>query len=327
MLLVTAIFAQVPQGINYQSVVRDNNGETLPNQNVAFRFSVVSGSPTGTIVYSELHSTSTNQLGLVNLVIGEGTPITGLFSNISWGSASHYLSVELDASGGTSFQPMGTQQLMSVPYALSAGNSSTSMAQLTDVIVTGVADGQVLKWNATQSKWLPANDVGGGMGDNWGTQTVQTNNTLSGDGTSSSPLAVNGVLTDNQTLSVSGTTLSISGGNSVTLPSGGVGGGVFQQIIPVNNSDNSDAFRYATSNFTGDTLYVAFSINNRAEITELVKDQVTGMYFTTCEETQSNFNGYGLAFTGGYLYMAGYVSSTFRIFRYPAGLCNSSGGQ
>ncbi len=298
MLLVTAMFAQVPQGVNYQTVVRNNSGAVIPNQNIAFRFSVVSGSPTGTIVYSELHSTNTNQLGLVNLVIGQGTPITGTFSNINWGNAAHYLSVDLDPAGGTAFQPMGTQQLMSVPYALSAGNSSTSMAQLTDVTITGVSDGQVLKWNATQSKWLPANDIGGGTGDNWGTQTVQadntlsgdgtnanplklaqqgatsgqvlkwngtnwlpandvgggtgdnwgtqvvqTNNTLTGNGTSGSPLAVNGVLTDNQTLSINGTTLSISNGNSVTLPSGGGSG----WALTGNSGTN------ATSNFIGTT--------------------------------------------------------------------------
>jgi len=220
-LLVTAVFAQVPQGINYQTVVRNNAGAVINNQNVHFKLSIISGSPTGSIIYSETHNTTTNSLGLVNLIIGQGTPINGTFSTINWGSASHYLSVELDPSGGTAFQAMGISQLMSVPYALSSGSSAASMAQLTDVNVSGVTDGQILKWNVSQLKWLPGNDNGGGSGDNWGTQTVQTNNTLTGNGTSGSPLGVNGILTDNQTLSISGTDLSISGGNTVTLPSSG----------------------------------------------------------------------------------------------------------
>ena len=310
MLLVTALFAQVPQGINYQTVVRNGSGAIIPNQNVNFRLSVISGSPTGTIVYVEAHPVATNSLGLVNLIIGQGTPLSGTFSAINWGSASHYLSVELDPAGGQAFQAMGTSQLMSVPYALSAGNSSTSMAQLTDVTITGVTDGQVLKWNTAQSKWLPANDVGGGTGDNWGTQTVQadntltgngtsgtplkiaqqgatngqvlkwngsswlpdndigggtgdnwgtqtvqTNGTLTGNGTSSNPLAVNGVLTDNQTLSINGTTLSISNGNSVTLPSGGGSG----WALTGNTGTN------ATTNFVGtvDSVALRFRVFNQ----------------------------------------------------------------
>jgi hypothetical protein len=239
--------AQVPQGINYQTVVRNNSGTIISNQNVNFRLSIISGSPTGNIEYIEAHPVATNSIGLINLVIGQGTPLSGTFSSINWGSASHYLSVELDPTGGTAFQSMGTSQLMSVPYALSAGNTSTSMAQLTDVKVTGVTDGQTLKWNSAQSKWLPANDIGGGTGDNWGTQAVVTDNTLSGTGTSANNLKIaqqgattgqalkwNGsawlpaadLNTDAQTLSISGSSLSISGGNAVTLPSGGGNGDI-----------------------------------------------------------------------------------------------------
>jgi len=233
--------SQVPQGINYQTVVRDNNGALITDQNVTFRFSVISGSAAGTIMYREVHNTATNALGLVNLIIGQGTPVTGTFSDIVWANAAHYLAVEIDPQGGNAFVEMGTSQLMSVPYALSAGNSSTSMAQLTDVNVSGVTEGQVLKWNGTE--WLPANDVGGGTGDNWGTQTAQTGSALTGNGTAGSPLniaqqgATNGQVlkwngtawlpasdtdtdtnTDSQTLTISGNTVSITGGNSITLP-------------------------------------------------------------------------------------------------------------
>lgn len=252
---MTKINAQVPQGINYQTVVRNGSGAIISNQNVNFRLSVVSGSPTGTIVYIEAHPVATNSLGLVNLIIGQGSPLLGTFSSINWGSASHYLSVELDPAGGQAFQLMGTSQLMSVPYALSAGNSTTSMAQLTDVTVTGVADGQTLKWNSAQSKWLPANDIGGGTGDNWGTQIVQTNNTLTGNGTSGSPLAVNGVLTDNQTLSINGNSLSISNGNSITLPSGGGSG----WTLTGNSGTNPN------TNFIGttDSVPLYIKVNNQ----------------------------------------------------------------
>ena len=120
--ILVFVFAQVPQGMNYQAVLRDNSGNTIPNRNVSIRFSVISGSPTGTVVYKELHSPATNALGIINLFIGQGTPISGTFSNINWGSANHYLQVEADLQGGVNFQPLGTSQLMSVPYALYAAN-------------------------------------------------------------------------------------------------------------------------------------------------------------------------------------------------------------
>ncbi len=204
-IIGNGLFAQVPQGINYQTVVRNNVGNVIPNQNVTMRFSVVSGSSTGTISYSEVHSATTNSLGLLNLIIGQGTPITGTFSAINWGAASHFLAVDMDPQGGTSFQPMGTSQLMSVPYALNAGNSSasTSLAQLTDVDVSGLVDGQVLKWNVSQSKWLPANDLDA----------------------------------DGQTLALNGVNLSISGGNSVVLPSPGGNG----WLLTGNTGTNSNS--------------------------------------------------------------------------------------
>lgn len=241
LFITTIIYAQVPQGINYQTIVRNNSGEVISNQNVSLRFSIRSGSPTGTISYSETHNTSTNTQGIINLIVGQGAPTSGSFSNVNWSSASHFLTVELDPQGGANFQTMGTSQLMSVPYALSAGSTNTSMAQLTDVEVSGVADGQVLQWSVSQQKWIPGSPSGGGAGDNWGSQTVQSNNTLSGEGTDTSPLqiaqqsATSGQVlkwsgttwapaqdlnTDEQTLSLSGNTLSISNGNSVNLPSG-----------------------------------------------------------------------------------------------------------
>jgi len=128
LLSALQLAAQVPQGINYQTVVRDNSGIVI-NKTVSLRFTITSGSPTGSIVYSESHSTPTNQFGLINLILGQGTPLVpflpGSFSNITWGSAAHYLSVEIDPTGGQIFEPMGTQQLMSVPYALYAKSSGT----------------------------------------------------------------------------------------------------------------------------------------------------------------------------------------------------------
>lgn len=118
--------AQAPQAFKYQAVARDNSGNALTNQSVSFRISLLQGSSSGTVVYSESHTLTTNDYGLANLNVGAGTVISGTFSSISWGSNNYFIKVEMDPSGGNSFTLMGTTQLLSVPYALYAETTGTS---------------------------------------------------------------------------------------------------------------------------------------------------------------------------------------------------------
>src|SRR6056297_2984353 len=123
LLSVNLIFAQVPQGIKYQAVIRDSNGEVLSEQNVALRISILQSSTTGSTVYSEEHAAQTNIHGLVNITIGEGTILSGDFSAIPWEAGPFFVKIEMDPEGGTSYTEMGTSQLLSVPYALYSGQS------------------------------------------------------------------------------------------------------------------------------------------------------------------------------------------------------------
>ena len=118
------IIAQTPQSLKYQAVVRDNTSAILSNQPVSFRLNIRTGSPIGTIVYQETHSTITNQLGLANMNIGEGSPTIGTFSLIDWSAGSKYLETELDPLGGSSYVSLGTSQMLSVPYALYSENTA-----------------------------------------------------------------------------------------------------------------------------------------------------------------------------------------------------------
>ncbi len=117
-----SLAAQSPQSFKYQSVVRDNNGDPLINQPVSFRISIVQGSPAGTTVYRETHALNTNDFALANLDIGNGTPVAGDFTTINWNAGPYFLKVELDPAGGSTYQLLGTSQLLSVPYALHASN-------------------------------------------------------------------------------------------------------------------------------------------------------------------------------------------------------------
>ena len=123
MILSTiSIFAQVPQAINYQAVVRNTAGDVIKNQNVRFKLSITEG-VTGTTTYAETHQATTTNLGLVNLTIGSGTVATGTFSAVNWASGNKFLKIEIDATGGTTYALMGTQQLVSVPYSMYAATS------------------------------------------------------------------------------------------------------------------------------------------------------------------------------------------------------------
>ncbi|MFC2175438.1 hypothetical protein ACFLR1_00530 [Bacteroidota bacterium] len=121
--ICTNLFAQAPNKMNYQGVAHDVNGNVLTNQNIGLRFSILSSSISGPVVYAETQTATTNDVGLFNTQIGNGTPTSGTFSSIDWGSTSHFVKVEMDATGGTSYVLMGTSELLSVPYALYAEKS------------------------------------------------------------------------------------------------------------------------------------------------------------------------------------------------------------
>lgn len=192
-LLNTLLFAQSPNAFKYQAVVRDASGSSICNADVSLKFIIHQGSPTGAEVYEETHTPiTTNDFGLVNLEIGNGTPVSGNFSTIEWESDIYFITVALDITGGTNYQEMGTEQLFSVPYAM---HSTT--AEFID-------DADADPTNELQTLSINGNDL-----------TITPNgNTVPIDGDPDNEC---------QTLAISGNTLSISPcGNSVTLPPDGL---------------------------------------------------------------------------------------------------------
>jgi hypothetical protein len=127
-LIITGLmigFSQAPNGINYQAVVRNNLGNVIASSPVGIKISLHQTTAVGTIVYEETFTPTTSNIGLVNLVIGQGTVVTGNFATIDWANGPYFCEVSLDPSGGTTYASMGTQQFMSVPYALYAANGGT----------------------------------------------------------------------------------------------------------------------------------------------------------------------------------------------------------
>lgn len=129
----TILFAQAPQKMSYQSVIRKTDGTLVVNTLVGIKISILQGSANGTASYVETQTTTTNANGLATLAIGGGTPVTGTFTGINWASGTYFIKTETDPVGGTNYTISGTSQLLSVPYALYAGSSQGK----TSIVLTG----------------------------------------------------------------------------------------------------------------------------------------------------------------------------------------------
>jgi hypothetical protein len=121
--LLTNVFAQTPQKMSYQAVIRNNSNVLVTNKKVGMIISILQNR---TPVYVEMHTATTNDNGLVSLHIGEGVVLSGAFAAIDWSKGSHYIKTETDPTGGTDYSVVGESELLSVPYALYAGNSSST---------------------------------------------------------------------------------------------------------------------------------------------------------------------------------------------------------
>lgn len=113
-------FGQSPEKLSYQAVIRNTNNNLVSSQSIGMQVSILQGSTSGSIVFSEEHATTTNANGLVSIMIGTGNISTGSFSSIDWSNGPYFIKTETDITGGNNYTITGTQELLSVPYALHA---------------------------------------------------------------------------------------------------------------------------------------------------------------------------------------------------------------
>lgn len=127
--LTATVWAQSPNKMSYQAVIRDASNNLVSSTAVAMQISILQGSTGGTAVYVETQTPTTNANGLISIELGGGTVVSGNFSTINWANGPYFVKTETDpdgATGGIAYTITGTSQLLSVPYALYAANAGTA---------------------------------------------------------------------------------------------------------------------------------------------------------------------------------------------------------
>lgn len=298
------VSAQAPEGINYQAVVRDLSGAIIANSPVGLKLSLLQTSATGTVVYEETFAPFSNDFGLVNVVLGEGTVISGTFSTINWGAGPYFIEVAADVTGGTSYAILGTQKLMSVPYALyakTAGNQfsgdyndltnqptiPTMTSELTNDsgFITSPNDADSDPSNEIQNLSLSGSSLAISGANSVDLSSIDTQ--LS-EAQVDAYVANNGYITTEIDGSITNElqTLSVSG-NNITLSNGG---GTIAAPAPVLNNTGGRSSMCAGST-TGGAGWVAYDPTTIRLNVSTVGCAFTGtpMYFTSIGGLGSHF--------------------------------------
>jgi len=130
-LFSALLSAQAPALIPYQSVARNASGQPLANAALEVRFTMHDETATGTSVWQELQTVTTSSLGLFTAQLGSSVPLTA----VNWANGAKFIQVEIDLGQG--FVDMGTQQMVSVPYALHTGSVRLNVSATGDTLFVG----------------------------------------------------------------------------------------------------------------------------------------------------------------------------------------------
>lgn len=140
-LITASVWAQSPQKMSYQAVIRNTGNQLITSHAVGMKISILQDSVSGKAVYVEKQLTSTNANGLVAIEIGGGTIVYGTFTAINWAKGPYFIKTQTDPTGDTIYTITGTNELLSVPYALFSGPIYTIGESYGGGIVFYVYDG------------------------------------------------------------------------------------------------------------------------------------------------------------------------------------------
>jgi hypothetical protein len=264
---VKVLVSQSPQHISYQGVARNASGSVLSNTTIAVKFEIHHGSATGTIVFTEQHQGTlaliTNSFGLFTTAIGSVSSL----NVVNWTNGPFFMEVSIDPANGTAYTSVGTQQLMSVPYALyaeKAGNASPTPTITINApnTVINSADGSysiTIPGSTTYSAGTGISISGGVISNT----LLPVTPTLTGSGQAvitSTSTGVYEVSVPSQSLAISGNSISISSGNTLVLPENTFMAGNSNLAINKVGYDYTLTAVTPTLNVSGGTLTGAYPL-------------------------------------------------------------------
>jgi uncharacterized protein (TIGR02145 family) len=238
-LFCSLLWAQAPQGISHQAVIRNSSNEVITNSPVGIRVSILQGTETGTVVYRETHSPVSNSNGLITYIIGKGVVGAGVFGEIDWSNGPYFLKTEADPAGGTSYSITGVTEILSVPYALHANSAENITGTITETdpvfngsVAKNITTTDTTNWNnksefngqyssLTGAPVLAPVATSGSYDDLTEKPEIPTTTSQLTNNSGFLTTEVDGSVTNElQALSRSNDTIYLSNGGSVKLPAG-----------------------------------------------------------------------------------------------------------
>ena len=230
-LLTNVVWAQAPEKMSYQAVIRGTDNILYTNQDVSMQIGILQGSASGDLLYLEDHTPTTNKNGLISIEIGAGSSVSGSFADIDWSKGPYFILTMTDPTGGTNYSITGTSQLLSVPYALHAQTAENITGEITVSETDPLFSSSIASTiTATDTaKWNQSNTAAGAQLDSAGIATMgyvagpKTKDTKLDETAVDAFVVNNGYLTTEKDSSVT---------NEIELPTGGNSG----QILSTDGS-------------------------------------------------------------------------------------------
>ncbi len=166
-VIAAGVFAQSPDKMSYQAVIRNSVDGLVTNTSIGMQISILQGSSAGTPVYVETQTPATNANGLVSIEIGAGTTSDD-FSAINWADGPFFIKTETDIDGGINYSITGVSQLLSVPYALHAKTAESISGGVTETdpifgssVASGITGTDTTGWNSKLDSYTETDPIFG----------------------------------------------------------------------------------------------------------------------------------------------------------------------
>lgn len=277
-ILTANVFAQAPQKMSYQAVIRNSSNALVSSTAVGMRISILQTTASGTAVYVETQTATTNANGLVSIEIGAGTAVTGTFAGIDWSAGPYFIKTETDPAGGTSYSITGTSQLLSVPYALSAAGIANptglvipklTSAQINALPVSPAPFGTIV-FNTTTNAFVGYRTTTMMSNTNYGNFMLAANTVTLGVSESIKQtfnLPSSATSANLSIQSLSGGILS-TGNLTLKVYSGAPGSEILQSTTPlsVNSSQNMQSFSFQNLNIPAGNGYFTLETDSGARV-------------------------------------------------------------